>query len=288
MTGAGRAAILVTGGTGKTGRPLAAMLRARGAAVRVASRHPDPADQGAVRFDWADPATHPAALDGVDAAYLVPPLLTLDPMPLVGPFLATAARLGVRRIVLLGSLAVLPNAPGVAALSAEVRRAPEWAVLRPSGFMQNFTGPHPLAVQLREHGEIRTASGDGRVGWIDAEDIAAVAAEALLNPGAGGEHALTGPEALSYREAAAIITRVTGRPIGIRDIGVDEMARDYAAAGILVDFAVALAATHADIRAGVEDRVTTAVRALTGREPRSFEDFVRGALSRPPVAPVVR
>jgi uncharacterized protein YbjT (DUF2867 family) len=267
--------ILVTGGTGKTGRPLSAMLRARGASVRVASRHPDPAAPDAVRFDWHDPATHRAALAGVDGVYLVPPLLSLDPMPLVGPFLDAARRLGTRRVVLLGSLAVLPNAPGVARLSEAVRRAPEWAVLRPSGFMQNFTGAHPVAAGIRDRGEIRTAAGDGRLGWIDAEDIAAVAANTLLDPDAGGEHLLTGPEALGYRDAAAVITRVTGRAVRVTEIGIDELAGHYREAGMPADFAAALAGVDAGIRAGAEDRVTGSVRELTGRAPRSFVDFAR-------------
>lgn len=271
--------ILVTGGTGKTGRPLSAMLRARGVRVRVASRHPDPADPDAVRFDWHDPATHCGALAGADGVYLVPPLLNLDPMPLVGPFMAAAERLGTRRVVLLGSSAVLPNAPGVARLSEAVRRAPEWAVLRPSGFMQNFTGAHPLAVRIRDRGEIRTASGAGRLGWIDAEDIAAVAAAALLDPDAAGEHLLTGPDALGYRDAASIITRVTGRAVRVVEIGIDELAGHYREAGMPADFAAALAGVDADIRAGAEDRVTGSVRKLTGRAPRSFVDFVRADLS---------
>ncbi|WP_037064343.1 NAD(P)H-binding protein [Pseudonocardia acaciae] len=265
--------VLVTGGTGNTGRPLCALLRTRGARVRAASRHPDDAE--AVRFDWHDPATHGAALDGVDAVYLVPPLLNLDPMTLVGPFLDTARRLGVRKVVLLGSLAVLPNAPGVAEMYDAVRRAPEWVVLRPSGFMQNFTGPHPLAARIRERGEIRTASGGGRLGWIDAEDIASVAAVALLDPGIAGEHVLTGPESLGYRDAASTIAKITGRTIRVVDITVEELARTYVDAGMPADYAEALAGMHADIRAGSEDRVTTAVRDITGREPRSFEEFVR-------------
>ena len=60
----------------------------------------------------------------------------------------------------------------------------QWAVLRPSWFMQNFTGTHAHALSIREQGSILTATGNGRVGFIDAEDIAAVAVHALT-----GEHA---------------------------------------------------------------------------------------------------
>ncbi|QUH05371.1 NmrA family NAD(P)-binding protein [Saccharopolyspora erythraea] len=262
--------ILITGGTGNTGRPLAAALRARGADIRVASRHPRSAADH-VRFDWADPATHGPALEGVEVAYLVPPLATLEPMPLVEPFLAAAS--GVRRVVLLGSLAVLPGAPGIVELERAVQRMPESSILRPSGFMQNFLGAHPVATGIRERGEIVSASGPGRLGWIDAEDIAAVAAEVLTGPAPAREHTLTGPETLSYSAAAAIITEVTGRPVRYTEVSVDEQTRRLSAF-LPQPYSRALAAVDADIRRGSEDRTTSVVEDLTGRPPRSFRDFV--------------
>ncbi|CAM06221.1 uncharacterized protein YbjT (DUF2867 family) [Saccharopolyspora erythraea NRRL 2338] len=262
--------ILITGGTGNTGRPLAAALRARGADIRVASRNPGNAADH-VRFDWADPATHGPALEGVEVAYLVPPPATLEPMPLVEPFLAAAS--GVRRVVLLGSLAVLPGAPGIVELERAVQRMPESSILRPSGFMQNFLGAHPVATGIRERGEIVSASGPGRLGWIDAEDIAAVAAEVLTGPDPAPEHVLTGPESLSYADAAAVITEVTGRPVRHTEVSVAERARIFGEV-MPQPFARALAAIDAEIRAGTEDRTTSAVEDLTGRPPRSFRDFV--------------
>ena len=133
---------------------------------------------------------------------------TVDPMPLAGPFLAEAERLGVRRVVLLGSAVELPNAPGaLGAGRARVRARPGWVVLRASGFMQNFLGPHPLGERIRRHGEIRTTAGAGRLGWIDTRDIAAAAGAALLNapvaepgtgpavePGDRRDYLLTGPQ----------------------------------------------------------------------------------------------
>lgn len=230
-------------------------------------------------FDWDDPATHPAALRGMDRVFLVPPVNAVDPMPLVGPFLAEAQRLGVRRVVLLGSAIVLPNAPGALELAARVRARPGWVVLRASGFMQNFLGPHPLGERIRRHGEIRTAAGASRLGWIDARDIAAAASALLIDPGvdAGDQRdcLLTGPKALSYGDAAAIITARTGRPIRVLHIGADELAGTYRAAGMPGEFAAALAAVEDGIKAGREDLVSTAVLDLTGRPPRHFAEFVQ-------------
>ncbi|MEO3890576.1 NAD(P)H-binding protein [Nonomuraea sp. B5E05] len=271
--------VLVTGGTGKTGRALAALLRGNGVPVRVAGRNPSAGDPDAVRFDWGDPATHPAALRGMDRVYVVPPVNAVNPLPLVGPFLDEAERLGVRRVVLLGSAIVLPNAPGALELAARVRARPGWVVLRPSGFMQNFLRPHPLGERIRRHGEIRTAAGVGRLGWIDTRDIAAAASALLIDRGARlgdqRDYLLTGPKALSYQDAAAIITARTGRPIRVLHIEADELAGSYRAAGMPADFAAALAAVDAGISAGRDDLVSTAVLDLTGRPPRGFDEFAR-------------
>ncbi|TVT50653.1 ergot alkaloid biosynthesis protein [Amycolatopsis rhizosphaerae] len=271
--------VLVTGGTGKTGSALVDLLRGNGVPVRVASRAPAAGDPDAIRFDWEDPATHSAALRGMDRVFLVPPVQSVDPMPMVGLFLAEAQRLGVRRVVLLGSAIVLPNAPSALELAAQVRARPGWVVLRASGFMQNFLSPHPLGERIRRHGEIRTAAGDGRLGWIDARDIAAAASALLSGPGVepGGrrDYLLTGPKALSYPEAAAIITAHAGRPVRVVHAGADEQAAGYRSAGMPTEFAAALAAVEDGIRAGREDRVSTAVLDLTGRPPRTFTEFVQ-------------
>ncbi|MDQ0787652.1 NAD(P)H-binding protein [Streptomyces sp. B3I8] len=289
-------AVLITGGTGKTGGALTGLLRERGVPVRVASRTPAAGDPDAVRFDWADPATHAAALRGTDRVYLVPPVSTLDPLPLVEPFLAAADRLGVRRVVLLASALVFPGSDGALELAERVRARPGGVVLRASGFMQNFLAPHPMGERILRHGEIRTASGTGRVGWIDARDIAAAAAAVLTAPedaphgrtdGRSGErtddrsdHLLTGPAALSYGDAAEILTRHTGRTVRVVPVEPGELAATYRAAGLPDVFAASLAAVDANLRAGRDDLVSTAVLDLTGRPPRTFAEFLRDHTAR--------
>ncbi|WP_280431002.1 hypothetical protein [Nocardia brasiliensis] len=93
----------------------------------------------------------------------------------------TAVREGGRRVVLLGSSAVPASPAGLGALYGLVRdTAAEWTVLRPSWFTQNFTGDHSVALGVRA-GEIVTATGAGRVAFIDADDIGAVAGHALAD-----------------------------------------------------------------------------------------------------------
>jgi uncharacterized protein YbjT (DUF2867 family) len=257
--------VLVIGGTGTTG----SLLVERLPEARVGTRKP--VRDNHVRFDWDVPATYDSALDGVDRVYLIPPVGVVDPAPVVESFLARA-RL-VRRVVLLSSSAVPESATGMGALPALVRTMPEWAVLRPSWFMQNFTGDHPVAVGARD-GEIVTGTGDGRVGFVDAADIAAVAARALLDPlPHNTDHLITGPEALSYADAAAIITEVTGRPVRHRSVSTEEMTERISAV-LPKEFAAVLATLDEDIRRGAEDRVTTTVQDVTGRPARSFREFL--------------
>lgn len=268
--------VLVTGGTGKTGRTLVQELRNAGVPARGASRNLSAADPDAIRFDWSDPTTYGPALDGMDRVFLVPPVESVDPLPLVEPFLRQAQRAGVRRLVMLGSAIVLPNAPSAVQLAAQVRAQPGGVVLRASGFMQNFLRPHPLAEHIHRLSEIRTAAGDGKLGWVDARDIAASAAALLTDLGvdARSDYLITGPHGMSYPQAARIITARTGRQVRVERITEEEQAAAYRASGMPAEFAAALAAVERGIREGREDQVSTAVLELTGRPPRAFAEFV--------------
>lgn len=266
-------AVLVTGATGNTGTHVVRELRRRGHPVRAASRKPQ-GDDG-VAFDWADPATF-EALDGVRAVYLVAPPGVADPMPLVRPFLERAVDSGVRRVVQLSSSAVARGEPVLGEIHDAVASIfDEFTVLRPSWFMQNFVGDHVVAESIRRSREIVTATGDGRLGFIDAADIAAVAAVALTtDEPLAAELVLTGPESLSYADAAAIVSDTIGEPVRHFDIAADELAARWVNAGLPPDFAAELAALDDRIRAGEQDFVTTTVLDVTGRAPRSLRSFL--------------
>jgi uncharacterized protein YbjT (DUF2867 family) len=264
--------VLVIGATGTTGSRVVTFLSQRGVLTRQATR--TPRSPGQVRFDWADRATHADALRGVGAIYLIAPIEVSDPVPLVKPFLKEALRQGVRRVVQLSSSALPEGGPGLGAVHHLVRTMmPEWTVLRPSWFMQNFVGDH-LVAQGVETGEIVTATGNGRVAFVDAGDIAAVAGHALTDEiPHNTEHILTGPEALSYADAAGILTRQTGRTIIHRSVSAEEAVIRITAHGVPTEFAKALAAMDTDISGGAEDRVTDTVKAVTGLTARSFQTF---------------
>ncbi|UQI45226.1 NAD(P)H-binding protein [Streptomyces sp. HU2014] len=281
MTVTGSVTVLVTGATGTTGGRTTARLVAAGHRVKVAGRRGTPLPGAEpVVFDWYDPATFGTALTGADAVYLVPPVGDPDPAAVMLPFLRQARAAGVRRAVLLSSSAIPEGGPAAGAVHRALPGLFEqWAVLRPSWFMQNFTGAHAHADSIRERGVIQTAAGAGRVGFVDADDIAAVAAHALTDDRAPGtDLILTGPEALDHDGIAAIVSQVTGRPVTHHRLTYDGM-RDRLTALMPPEFATMLADMDRAIAEGAEDRTTDAVQRLTGRPPRDFRTVAERELS---------
>jgi uncharacterized protein YbjT (DUF2867 family) len=199
------------------------------------------------------------------------------------PFLRLSRAAGVRRAVLLSSSAIPCGGPA----TGQVHQAlpdlfDEWAVLRPSWFMQNFTGDHLHAQSIREDGTLLTATGAGRVGFVDADDIAAVAVHALTTPQAPNtDLVITGPQALSYDDIAAVITEVTGTSVTHRRLTYEQM-RDRLASDMPQEYAAMLAGMGRAIAEGSEDRTTDTVLRLTGRPPRSFRAFAERELDGMP------
>ncbi|MFD4032003.1 NAD(P)H-binding protein [Streptomyces sp. NPDC058637] len=278
-----RASVLVTGATGNTGSRVADRLVALGHDVTPAARRPtDTAGARGVRFDWHDDRTYAAALRGADRAYLVPPVGDPDPAAVMLPFLEQARAAGVRRVVLLSSSAIPVGGPGVGQVHAALADGlvGDWAVLRPSWFMQNFTGGHLHAQSIRESGVVSSATGDGKVGFVDADDIAEVAVRALTDPVAPDtDLVITGPEALSYREVASVLAQVSGSPVEHRQLTYEQMRERLIAAGIPGAFAAMLADMDRSIAGGAENRVTGTVERMTGRPPRTFRAHAERALA---------
>ena len=265
--------VLVTGGTGKTGRRVADLLRGRGIPARVATRSPAAADQ--VRFDWADADSFAGALESVRAVYMVAPTGAAGLLDAMRPFIDQAIGAGVARLVLLSSSMLEEGGPLMGAVHAYLKaEAPGWTALRPSWFMQNFS-EHQHVETIRTEGRIYSATQDGRVPFIDAGDIAAVAVEALLRDDFGnGDLILTGPETLSYDEVARLISASSGRPVAHHRLTLQELTSRFQAIGIPAEFAQALAGMDGAIAHGAEDRITDTVEAVTGRRPKTFAEFV--------------
>ncbi len=265
--------VLVTGGTGKTGRRLVQRLEKSGVSVRVASRKPENAPQARL-FDWGQPDTWKAALEGVASAYLVAPP-TGDSAPVMTDFIQAATRQGVARFVLLSASLLPMGGPGPGQVHLWLQQnAAQWTVLRPSWFMQNLSEGQHLAT-IRDEGVICSATGDGRVAFIDADDIAAAAHAALTSRTASNrDFVLTGERPVSYDEVAMLISNVTGRTITHRRLTAPELAARHQSRGLPPTMSQVLASMDSAIAGGAEDRVTEGLHALTGHAAARLETFV--------------
>lgn len=271
--------ILVTGATGKTGRRLAALLENKGAVVRAASRRPS---VNQIAFDWQDSSTHAAAVEDVDAVYLVPPAMVEDPTPFVAPFLAAARRADVRRVVLVSSMgAGFPAEPpesGRRKLESLIRDSGlDWTILRPSGFLQNFS--EGFLLPAVRGGAIPNPAGDGKAAMVDAGDIAAVTA-AVLTDGArhaGQVHDVTGPSPIGFAEIAEIIAREADRPVVVRPMSSSQFLAMVESAGVPPDYAAMLLRDQEAIRDGAAATVSDTVQRLVGRRARSLVEYAADA-----------
>ena len=269
MTNESRTA-LILGGTGRTGSLLADKLTRHGVAARTAAR-----SRADIRFDWDDPATYAPALADADRLYLVTPVLRLKYADQVADFLDLAETTGVRHVTFLSAYNAdqAPHGIDIAAVEADLasRSKLTHTILRPAWVMQNFTDDHLPVID----GAITAPSNGGKEAFVDADDIAAVAAQTLLNPEthAGARYDLTGPQALTFQEVADIITAVTARPTEYHDIDQEAWINGAIAMGVPADYAVMLRWLTGAIITGNGAQPTADIEKLTGRPATTFCAF---------------
>lgn len=268
--------ILVTGATGNVGSEVVRQLLARGERVRGAalpddSRLPEGAEPAV--FDFEDPTTFECALAGVDRVFLMRPPHMGDARAF-DPFLAAMRDAGVRQVVFLSLLGVERN-PVVPHHAIERRLVDSglgWTMLRPSFFMQNLTTTH--LADIRDRAEIALPAGSGRTSFIDVRDIAAAAAVTLAEDGhIGKAYALTGSEALTYAECAALISEETGRLVRYTSVSGRAFARHMAALGHPAAFITVMRGIYLVARLRMAATITGDLQALIDRQPTTFRQF---------------
>jgi uncharacterized protein YbjT (DUF2867 family) len=265
-------AVLILGGSGRTGSLVARRLVEHGIRARTASRRGSD-----VFFDWDDAATYPGALTGTDRVYLVTPVLRVRYAGQVAAFLDQAEAAGLRHVTFLSTYNGdrAPREIDIAAVEADLasREAFTHSILRPAWVMQNFTDDHLPVI----NGTLTVPSGGGSEAFVDAADIAAVAVETLLNPGAhaGARYALTGPQAITFEDVAATIAAVSGQPVLYKDIDQEAWINGAVAVGLPADYAVMLRWLTGAIIAGDGSEPTGDIETVAGRPPASFEAFAR-------------
>ena len=153
-----------------------------------------------------------------------------------------------------------------------------WTMLRPHHFMQNLLAQAEYVIK---EGAIYSASGDGKIPYIDARDVAAVAFVTLTQPGHQGKtYVVTGSDAMSYRQASEIIGAVIGKKLRFVDESPEEARARRVREGVPPAFIESILAIGAYQRGGGKTvTVTSTVADLTGRPPRTVAEFVQEHVS---------
>lgn len=259
---------LIIGGTGKTGRRVAQRLEQRRFPLAIASR------SGRPRFDWDEPASWAPLLSGARAVYLAyhPDVAAPGAAERLGELSRLAVQSGVRRIVLLSGRGEPASQPSERAVS-ECGAA--FTILRCAFFCQNFSEGALLEPVLS--GEVAFPAGDVAEPFIDAEDIADVAVQALTSAEHAGKiYDLTGPRLLTFGEATQAIARATGKSVRYAPVTPEAyraaLAEHVAAAE--ADFWTELFRNLLD---GHNAQVSDGVEQALGRKPRDFAAYVGDA-----------
>lgn len=270
--------ILITT-AGKVGAEAARLLARQGTPARVLVRNAEKAaalsEEGidVIEGDLEVSSTIDAAMRDVSTVVLVSPAIPAQELNVVD----SAVRVGVDHIVKITSKASGDSPIGRRRAQTEIENGLiasglGYTLLRNNAYMQNFL---MLASAISRTNSFGSSTGDGRVGMVDTRDIAAVAAEIALSPAPHitRTYWLTGPERLSYADAAAVLSTVLGRPIAFQPLTFDEQRQAMIEEGVPEAIAEMNAQALNLFAQGDSDWVTDDVPRLLGRPARSFEQF---------------
>lgn len=282
--------LIITGASGQLGRAAAAAAieRRPAADLILVTRHPaaidDLAARGAdVRFgDFDDPASLPGAFAGAERMLLIS---ATDLERRVGQHQAAieaAKAAGVRHVIYTSGLAPAPPNPAAVAPShyateqALAGSGLDWTVLRNSLYADYQV---VVARNVIEQGKLVHNHGGGEVAYVARNDCARAAAAVLAGDGhAGRIYDLTGPQAISAAEFAALCAELSGRGIETLDCDDDTFIATLvgnAAHDDHLRFGAALVASFGrSIREGYMASCTNAVETLTGRPPRALHELL--------------
>jgi NAD(P)H dehydrogenase (quinone) len=275
-----RAPLGITGSTGRLGGRVARRLAAAGAGQRLLVRDPSrapvlPGVEIAVA-SYDDPQASAEALQGIETLLMVSAAEAPDRVRHHTTFIDAVVAAGVTRVVYTSFYGAAPDATFTLArdhwATEEYVRASglEYAILRDNLYLDFFlllAGPD---------GVIRGPAGGGRVAGVALDDIADAVVAVLLDPAPhdGRTYSLTGPEALTLGEVAAVLSRY-GKTVSYHAETIAEAyasRESYGAPQWQLD---AWVSTYTAIASGEMEGVTPDIPRLTGHPATSLEQLLQ-------------
>ncbi|WP_422861643.1 SDR family oxidoreductase [Flagellimonas sp. W118] len=260
--------ILVIGGTGKTGRRIVQRLESQGHSVRVGSRSASPA------FDWDDMATWETALAGMEKVYITfqPDLAVPGALEAIEGLVKEAKRQDVQKVVLLSG-----KGEREAELCEQVviNSGLDYTIVRASWFNQNFS--ESFFLEPIQAGFVALPQADAKVPYVDVNDIADVAVEALLNDEHNGNiYELTGSRFLTFKEVISEIAEATNRKIAFTPIGLSAYTQMLKEHGVPGDYVWLINYLFTEVLGNEANQVITKdIEKVLGRKAIDFSDYIK-------------
>jgi uncharacterized protein YbjT (DUF2867 family) len=191
------------------------------------------------------------------------------------PFLQAAEQAGVQHVVFLSVMGAEKSRfiPHHAVESYLLSSKLSFTILRAGFFAQNFGEAYRL--DIREDRRLYVPAGEGKVAFVDTRDLAEVAATVLLDeaPQPRRVYTLTGPTALSFADAAALLSSVLGSGVRYEEATVMGYARHLLRRGLPLTQIAVLAMLHHGLRRGQASRVDSTLPRLLKRPSRTLDQY---------------
>lgn len=260
--------ILVIGGTGKTGRRVVERLEKLGHNVRIGGRHAQPA------FDWDNPDTYGQVLKGMDRVYIVyyPDLAVPGAKEAIDQLTQAALKEGVDKVVLLSGKG---ETEAEACEEIVANSGLNYTLVRASWFNQNFSEGAFRDFILA--GQVALPMPEAEIPFVDADDIADVVTEVLLDDTYNGQTVtVTGPRKLTFKNLVDMMSEGIGRVIRFQAISIEEFKAGMKAAGLPDSYVWLFGYLFKEVLGNPDNQVISHdIEKVLGRPATGFSEFVK-------------
>jgi uncharacterized protein YbjT (DUF2867 family) len=260
--------ILVIGGTGKTGRKVVEKLTKLGHNVRIGSRAAQPS------FDWGNSRNWSNSLQGMNKIYITfqPDLAVPGALEAIEELTRHAKKCDVKKLVLLSG-----KGEREAELCEQVviHSGLEYTIVRASWFNQNFS--ESFFLEPIVEGFVALPQAEAEVPYVDTDDIADVAVEALINDKHNDKiYELTGPRLLTFKDVVHEISLVTKRDITFTQISLSAYVNAMKQQGVPADFVWLVEYLFSEVLTNPKNaQITNDIQNVLGRKPKDISAYIK-------------